>query len=276
MLQHKEFILALSFSTCIVLIPLFIDLFSFYQTDILSLKPAWFCWGVDGAGYVFGRHSGTIELTPHVIMLLNFFALPLLAPLAYSYSCYDDGKNDILKILIPKTGRAAYHLANVSTAFWGAFFILFLPLILEQLILLIVCPLNTPYIMSSSPAVDDYLLFTKTEPFLAALRLNHPYLFNVLYCVIPAVTGGLLALLSYALSLFFQKSRFLVLTLPGILWIVVSFGLSNLGGMWEITFNHLVEPYGTFYPWAVFAAVLLVIDTVMIGVKLLFAKDELS
>ena len=101
--------------------------------------------------------------------------------------------------------------------FLGAFLILFFPLILEQLILFLVCPVDTPYIMSSSSAADDYAAVFGAGAPLTALQLNQPYLLNLLYCVIPAATGGLMALLSYSLSLFLRKSRFLVLTLPRLL-----------------------------------------------------------
>lgn len=276
MVQHKEFIFSLSLSLCIVLIPLAMDFSSFYQMDILSLKPAWFCWGVNGHGYVSGKCTGTVELTPHIIQLFNIFLLPLIASLAYSYGYFDDCKNGVSKFLIPRTGRKSYYLSNACTAFWGAFLVVFLPLILEQLILFIACPLNTPYIMSSNPAVDDYAAVFGAGASLIALQLNHPYLFNVLYCIIPAVTGGLLALLSYSLSLFLRKSRFLVLTLPELLWIVIDFGIANFGGSEQAALNHLVQPYNTFPAWCAFAAVLLFLNIGMIWGKLVLARDELS
>lgn len=276
MVQRKEFIFSLSLSVCFVLIPLFIDLFSFYQMDTLSLKPAWFCWGVNGTGYRAGKHSGTIALTPHMLQYFNAFALPLVAPMAYAYGYFDDAKSGVVKFLIPRTGRKAYYLSNACTVFLGAFLILFFPLILEQLILFLVCPVDTPYIMSSSSAADDYAAVFGAGAPLTALQLNQPYLLNLLYCVIPAATGGLMALLSYSLSLFLRKSRFLVLTLPGLLWIVVDFGIASVAGLHRFTFNQLVQPRGTFPAWAAFAVVLLFLDIALIWGKLAFAKDELS
>lgn len=268
MIQRKEFILAMTISILLIFILLFISLLSFYKTDILNLKPAWFCWGVDGDGYHWGA-TGSLNLAAWAIKILNFIVLPFIASLSYAYCCYDDRQSGVLKFLIPHVGRNVYYLSNTCAVFIGGFLVIFIPLILEQFILCIAFPLNVPFMMSSDPIIDDYITgLGKTSAPLIGFHLNHPYLFNALYSVIPAITAGLMALLSYSLSLFVNKSRFLIMTLPGLLWVVFIF-------VTNIPLSQLIAPTDQLSHWIVFTVILVIINAMAIGSKLLFTKDEL-
>jgi hypothetical protein len=276
MLNRKEFIFAFTVSVLFIMIPMFIDMFTYYNTDIMFLKPAWFYWGVNGIGYESGgNYYGYMYNVSWAIKIFNFCVLPFIVSLTYSYCYYDDNKNGILKILIPITGRKNYYLSNALTIFLSGFFIAFLPLLLEQLVLFIFCPINTPFMISRLPIADDYISgIGKTSYNLESLRLNYPYLFNLLYCIIPSVTGGLMALLSYSVSLFTRKSRFLILTAPAIMWIVIPFLITNTG-MHSINLNFFIQPQDTFFDWIWLTVILMVINTAAICSKLLFLKDEI-
>lgn len=254
------------------------SLISFYQTNRMYLYPAWCYWGVASLGFTSSDFWGSFTLTQQTLYLVVQFLLPFCSALAYSYCHYDNRRSGVIKALLPRCGVSSYYRSGGLSSFLGGFLIIFLPLVLEQLILLIAFPASMDINTASSPIVDNLPEMLRIPVYLYALQVNHPYLFNLLYCLIPGLTGGLLAYSSYTFSLFFQKSRFVVLSAVGIfLWIILPFG--------ALRTEALVDTIGSFFTlwpgrdplwWLFIFSGLLLVNIGLTELKIHKMKDELS
>lgn len=271
MFHRKEFFAALTASLLLLLVPTALDIIGYFGRDAMYLDPAWSYWGTsaykgaDGIVHARWVSWGTF---------LAAIVLPFLASLAYSYCCFDDAKSGALNFLVTRTGRGSYYSADMLTAFLGGFLVLFLPLALDQLILCIAFPLNSIQTISMTPVTDE---LAQNMRFFRSLYLNHPYLYNSIYCVIPGIAAGLMGTLSFSISLLFRKSRFLVLTIPGIVWIFSVFLLSN-AGVWKNVISLITPDDGSGVRMSeiilLFAALIL-LNLGAMAYKLRIAKDEL-
>lgn len=278
MLHHKEFFFDLFVSTAVVLIAFCVDLRSYLGNDIMYRLPAWCYWGLAGPGNEYIGIYGSMNASRVTISLWIQLLLPFLATMAYAFCHYDAVKSGVLKELLPRTGAGAYYRSSACAVFVGGSLIIFIPLLLQQLLLLIVfpgsLPINNP---GGYPVVDDYVQRMGIQCF-AALQINHPYLYNLLLSVIPAVTGGVLAYCAYTLSLFFHRSRFLVLTLTGVvLWLVPQFAFQNdvnLGPYVRDIFA--MQPSSDFAKWGMVFGALLAVNIVLTELKIHKFKDRLS
>ena len=275
MTRCKEFYFSLLISFALVFGVLFFCLFSFYKTDVTYLNPAYVYWGPGGTGFNWDARY-TANTFPNSIMNPVFVrtAMPFLAALAYAYHSFDDRRSGVANVVIPRVGKRNYYLGNLLTSFLGAFFIVLIPLVLEQVVLLICCPTGTQNIVAYEPLKDNYsqMFCNKIGGSFTAFQLNHPYLNNFLYCLIPALTSGLFGAVAFSLSLFLRKSRFLVLTLPGIVWLVVGFLIAK--------FNFTMEPgyalfaSGNIMLFPIVALVLAGICALFVVLYRRFQKDE--
>lgn len=275
MLHRKEFFAVLTASILIFCVATVLDLGAYlFGQDVMNIDPAWSYWGAYGSWGSGGHvHSHFVQWATEIFTVL---LLPLLAAFAYSGSYYDESRGGILKILMPRTGRTSYFLANVLTAFVGGFLIIFIPFIVSQGILCAALPLHSSYHTVAYTAVTDegpsaYLL-------LRSMYLNHPYFYNLLWSLIPALAGGCFAMISFAVSLFYRKNRLLILAAPGIVWILfwnLSSYLPNRPG----NFVFLLSPDNQFHSpgpaLLMLFAVLLAIPLAALFVKLRFKKDEI-
>ena len=275
MLYRKEFLAVFTASVSIFCVAAALDFGVYlYGQDVMNLDPAWSYWGA--FGYKGGGgpvHSHFIQWATDIFVIM---LLPFLSAFAYAGSYYDQSRGGVLKILMPRTGRKNYFLANYLTVFLGGFLIIFIPLVVTQGLLCAALPLYSSYNTVAYTAVTDegpspYLLFR-------SVYLNHPYLYNLLWSLIPALAGGCFAMMSLSVSLFYRKSRLLVLAAPGIAWILswyLNSYLPNRPG----NFVFLLSPDNQFHSLgpallALFV-VLLAIPLAALLVKLRFKKDEL-
>lgn len=273
-LHRREFFITLTVSFFVILLPVFFDMLTLYRGDTIYIHPAWFYWGPNGKGFSYSSAEGGMFYGSWAFKIFYFFLLPFLASMAYAYSCYDDSHSETLKILIPRMGRKSYYLSKALAVFFGAFTVVFLPLILEQILLCIAAPFSLPFNFTRSAIID---LDEFSHGAMQGLYLNAPYLFNFIGCLLPAITAGFIGLLSYSFSLFFKKSKFVILTLPGILWIVIPFFLTAIvPSFWTVVPDKLLRFGSDFFPWVIFTLGLFAVNILAIGGKLLFVKDELS
>lgn len=275
MTRCKEFYFAVLLSSILIFGTLFFCLFSFYGKDIIYINPAYIHWGPNGTGFYWGDDFGGNTFSNSIInQVFVKMALPFLAALAYAYHSFDDRKSGTANVVIPRVGKQNYYLGNLLTSFLGAFLIVLIPMALEQVVLLICCPVSTPYMIAYEPFKDSYnqMFCNKIGGSFTAFQLNHPYLNNFLYCLIPALTSGLFGAVAFALSLFLRKSRFLVLTLPGIVWLVVGFLIGK--------FNFKMDPgyalfaNGNIMLLPIVVAVLFGICALLVLLYRHFQKDE--
>lgn len=275
MFHRKEFLAVLTASVSIFCAAAALDFAVYlFGQDVMNLDPAWSYWGAFGYAGSAGRvHSHFIQWATDIFVIM---LLPFLSSFPYAGSYHDQSRGGVLKILMPRTGRKNYFLANYLTAFLGGFLIIFIPLVVTQGVLCAALPLHSSYNMVAYTAVTDegpspYLLFR-------SVYLNHPYLYNLLWSLIPALAGGCFAMISLSVSLFYRKNRLLILAAPGIAWILVWFLNSYLPNS-PGNFVFLLCPDNQFHfpgpALLVLFAALLAIPLVALLVKIRFKKDEL-
>lgn len=275
MLHRKDFYAVFTASVTVFCVAAVLDFYVYlFGQDVMFLDPAWSYWGA------FGSWGSGSHVHAHFIQWATDLFVIMLLPFLSSFSCagcyFDQSRSGILKALMPRTGRKNYFLANYLTAFLGGFLVIFIPLAITQGILCAALPLHSSFNTIAYSAVTDegpsrYLL-------LRSIYLNHPYLYNLLWSLIPALAGGCFAMISLSVSLFYRKNRLLILALPGIVWILIWYLSPNLPGR-PGDFVSLLSPDNQFRSpgpaLLILFAVLLVIPLVALLVKLRFKKDEL-
>ena len=105
-------------------------------------------------------------------------------------------------------------------------FFVFIPMVLTLVFCCIAYPVDSLQIFSLTASTD--VSINKANCF-RVLYLNHPYWARLLYCLFFSLVSGLMGMLPLSFSFFFKKSRFVILTLPGIIWIVSWYFLTITG-----------------------------------------------
>jgi uncharacterized membrane protein YidH (DUF202 family) len=108
--------------------------------------------------------------------------------------------------------------------------------------------------------------------------MNYPYISNFIYSLVPAFGGAFMAALSFCISFFIKnsKGRFLVLTLPGILWLVGGFAKDyfvRTGNQMEGTM-FMMYPVGNILYFLAFILLLTVVCAILLTVHCVTQKDE--
>lgn len=271
MLRRREFIFVFIFAVCFSLASFLCDSNELYGSDIAGHYSAWYYWFP--LHLPFGMTFGT---SSSFTGLLYMFALPFMASLAYSYCYIDEYKCGVGKSIICRESRVLYFISQAIVTFIGAFLVIFIPLILNQLLWLIEIPAYTFHSVASVPYKDFPLLnimFFKSE------FLNNPYIFNLIYALIPAVVGALVGLLSFSLSLVLKKNKFFLLTIPGIIYIMVSL-ISAMLGHPNYAIAYVLQPTPavggiTFTYLLVLIILPLLINVLLIAFKVLKKRDEI-
>lgn len=267
MLRKKEFFMAFCISTAVFFVPALFDLASLKGNDVSSLYPAWFYFGLSGLSSSY--------MMRNVIECFYLLGLPLVCSLAYSYCVFDEYTFGVANSLLTRAQRKQYYLSGAAMTFLGAFFVIFVPMVMSQLTFAIAVPLTSFRSTATNPLVDDS--FFEFEYF-KSLAINSPYLYQLLYCFIPSFVGGLVALMSFSFSLVYHRNRFLVLTLPEIIWLISSFVFPLLGHPQWVMGYLVAPPLGLAHMKLAYlvAAVLtfFVFDTSLIAYKILCKKDE--
>ena len=265
MLRSKEFYFSFLVTAALLFVPLLLSLFTFFRKDLVYVEPAYYYWGAAGMGYSWGGDDlPNTYLNALINEVFCSMCLPFVASLSYAYRMFDDRKSGAMQVIVPRVGYRTYCFGVVTVTFLGGFLTVFLPFVLEQLVLLVACPFDVPFMISNLPFEDTYLDYygNAAGGALSALLLNHPYVYNFLFCLLPAVLAGLFGTLSAALSLYLVKSRFLTLTLVGILWIVLSFVTGALYFKWNVGMAAVSNGNFTLYP--IVAGALLLADALLL------------
>lgn len=131
-----------------------------------------------------------------------------------------------------------------------------------------------------SPLSDAWGHFAGVPAFLWPFQMAHPYLYNLIVCLFIVVLVGSFAVLCYALSLYFHRNRFLVITLPGILlWIGsdyisgMTYSLGNMVPSLPQVMQLSDETCYILLP--IYSVLLLLISFLLIRYKCSKAKDVL-
>lgn len=280
MLHCKEFFFALTVSLLIIFIPLIVNLTAVYKADITTIKPAFEYWGISGISFKSNSDIGPLN-NAFCNMLFTGILFPFISSFAYSSHYFDDRSHGIANIILPRAGKKVYYTAQLITSFVSGFLVVFLPLILEQLVLLISFPATSSLNVFGGGVIGDNTMDIQcnyTQNGFSIFQLNHPYISNLIYSLVPAFGGAFMAALSFCISFFVKnsKGRFLVLTLPGILWLVGGFAKDyfiRTGNQMEGTI-FMMYPVGNILYFLAFILLLTVVCAILLTVHCVTQKDE--
>jgi hypothetical protein len=277
MLGSRDFFIAFTFGLLLVLGSLALALVSFQGNLDINLYPAWYYFGVDGTGLGTPLNTGSMRTaTTSIYIFLQLF-LPFLASMAFVGYHFDTLSSGALKGLLPRVGRGRYYRSGAFTAFLGGFLVIFTPMLLEQLVLCVAFPMEIPYTIGRPGYEDNHILGVGEA--MQWLQVRFPYLFNFIYCLLPGLTGGVAALLSYACSLYFHKNRFLTLTQAAVVWAVMIPLLLNpsvLELRQTICSFFVPAPGWNFVWWLGCFLVFLIVCATAVELKIRVAKDEVE
>ena len=196
--------------------------------------------------------------TPSIMkMFFNFFLI-LFGALAFSDFYDTDQRAGIYPALITRCSSNAYHVSGAILCFLGAFAVIAAPLLISQGLMFFLFPAQTVVNERLATINPLWKQMWGEGVLFPSLFFNHPYLTNLLYIFYDGLMAGTWALVSYVLSLFVRKARFLFLILPVVLLAAVSY-TAGCFGLFFLIYDHYLYPGSGFvkYP-AVFAAYVLV------------------
>jgi hypothetical protein len=234
MFRRKEFFFTGLILLVLFLLPAFIDILRLYGNDLSTVRPPW---------YYFGLSLSLMwdYCSPSVLSAVCLVAIPLFSSMAYSYCCFDESKYGIKNILIAKSSRSHYYLSSAFAVFIGGFFVVLFPMILNQLVFLAAVP-NTAYASVQAGAPDFLDITYRNITYFSDLANNHHNLFNLLYCFIPSLVCALLGLFSFSISLLFRFNKFLIITIPLIIYLVCGYVLGQFGDYHNWVVQYIIMP----------------------------------
>ena len=192
----------------------------FRGIDRAVLYPAWYMWN---SNQVISNWTTAPSMDYSTFFSIQALILaPILASLPFVDAHYENLKYGNISPLLTRTRRGAYYGSAAVMTFIGAFLIALIPYVMEQILLLIMCA-GAPQQNAAafSPLQDNWGAMTLVPSALWPFQMNHPYLYNIFMMILPCAGVALFAVLSFSISLYFHKNRFLILTLPVIvLWII--------------------------------------------------------
>lgn len=187
----------------------------FWGHDVAELPAASFAWT--------GNH-GAMQ-TPIFGLFVYFLMIPCSTAI-FSDRFFRDVRQKQANALITRSSIVRYVVSTALIAFLAAFLTVFLALLFSQVLAFLVFPahagqdafaeFNTPasYEMARAPGAESYLL--------AGLMGKDRYGYNLLIAVYEALWSGILALSSFAISLYTRRSRLLILGAPTLLLLTLS------------------------------------------------------
>lgn len=183
-----------------------------YGRDISELYPANQIW------MSFSHYTNMIS------GLLYFFLLPIVASVPFSDTFYCDKSCGVYKVIFTRYERKLYVFAKGIVVVISAFFIIFIPLLANQLLSFLISPFKSPINITNLPS---YIPIRTNGMLFPELYKSNPYIYNFVFMLIPSGVGSVLALVSYAVSFYVKKSRLLVVAIPAVVYILYNF-LSSL------------------------------------------------
>ncbi len=139
--------------------------------------------------------------------VIFYYILPLAACLPFSLSLLDEIKSGYLRQMALKKGQKRYYLAKYIVTFVSAFLLAVVPIIVNILITACFVPAYTP------DPLDQIYSSQYFGRYLASVFYSKPFLFMVIFTVLPGVFCGLWADLIMSISLFVHN-KFAVVIIP--------------------------------------------------------------
>lgn len=264
MAKRKEFFFSCLIVTVLFVLPAFLDILRLYGNDISSVRPPW---------YYFGLSLSVMNdyYSPLILSVICLVAMPLFSSMAYSYCCFDESRYGIRNVILTRSSRSSYFITSAISVFAGGFLVIFIPLVLNQLVYLIAVPYSA--CASVQAGNVDYLDITyRNITYFAWIANNHHYLFNLLYCFIPALVCALFGLLSFSISLLFTVNKFLLITLPLIIFLVGGYMLCEFFNAYTWATQYIIRPSYLYNGMRLSHLIVQIVGLLLINIGALFLK----
>lgn len=154
--------------------------------------------------------------------LLFYLIIPLIAALPFADSyCFD--KTGYIQNIVTRASGKEYIVSKYAAIFLSAGISTCIPLILNFVATALFVPAILPQASSFSSTISAVSTFDR-------IFFTHPLVYLIIYLVIDFVLSGLIAEISLVATLF-SKSKYVVLTSPFIVYILLYFVTDILGFM---------------------------------------------
>jgi hypothetical protein len=192
------------------------------------------CLAFYGSNLKFVRSSAESSLVQGVYAgsarLTLIFILPLLSSLIYSDSFYTEYHNGVLKTILTKVDKSKYIFYKSIVTFFFSFFVFFITLFIN----LILCTVTFPQVgfdnIYSLPPYDIAIQNYDNTYFLDIIRIESPFLFNVISIILLSLFAGLFSLFTLGIYfLFLSKNRVFGLFFSFLCYIGANILLVTLG-----------------------------------------------
>lgn len=153
--------------------------------------------------------------------------MPILACSLYGDVLLQDTQTARLPALVSRTSPDAYIVSSALLVFLSSFLFVLLFELVSQLMAFFVFPVQADVdsfqigYLSNAAEMETRMSYLSRLPFGPLAGMN-PYLFNAAYMLYDAFYMGVMALLSFAISLFVRRGSLLVLAFPTALLLLSS------------------------------------------------------
>lgn len=179
----------------------------------------------------FEQHNAIGVLPEHVTLLYEsgigqmmlFLLLPVLASFPAACSWYEEKRNNAVCLTLARISRSKYYVSKAAATFISGFAVGIYPFILNYLLCLAAVPRQG--ILSVSPAMysgvytdyfQNFVPGILSEMLFPSLYLNAPVLNMLLHFLLIGLFCGAMALLTYAVSLYYHPNAVVVAILPSL------------------------------------------------------------
>lgn len=147
---------------------------------------------------------------------LFFHLLPVGAAIPFAWTFYSERKSGYIKNVAIRTKKINYYIAKTIAVFTSGCIAVFIPYIVNILIIFAFVPSITPF---AGYTFYNYIYFGNMW---ADIYFTNPVLYIALYVLLNTIYGGIFALLSFMVT-FYINNIFAVLFLPFITFVVLNF-----------------------------------------------------
>lgn len=159
---------------------------------------------------------------------------PILVVLPAGFSFITDKQTNTMLFLCTRVGKKNYFIGKVVAAFLTAFLIFSLPMLLEVLLNYLSFPNRAMgNLLNISIYSEDYIDIVRAYPFYN-IYITHPYLYVIGWICLFGITGGMLNVITVAISIF--RIPYKVLLFLPVYFILQ--GMYWIGDLFEIKLSH--------------------------------------
>lgn len=227
-------------------------------------------WGADRSALMTaatGWIGNADSFMTQVMQAYYFFCICLLAALPFSDSFLEDRKGHNLAPLLTRGTWKEYRRTGACLCFISGFLVTFVPLLVSQILSFLLFPASGGLLEMFNPYgawVEDVESPYFTASLFPAMRVQLPYLYNLMFIGYSSLFAGMNAVLAYLVSLLGINKKLLVIAFPALFWLLYDSAIDFLSRRFSYR-CYLYPNHSVFKEtWFFFAILLFLFATVFI------------